>query len=342
MPPKTDNFWEELERLVHRDPAARGLASYRPGGRFLDAGQLAAAAQHLAKHARHVAIVTGFAVLAEPHPVAETDGPPGALYLARVLRALDTDVSFVSDQYGLPLLNVGCDMLGLPRSAIVEMPMADVTGQWVEAYFARNATLTHMIAIERVGPSHTRDSLVAQARDAAPPLEQFERECPMPERNVCHSMRGTNLDAITAPTQGLFDHVKARGLPITTIGIGDGGNEIGLGSFAWEVLQPAIPGDNAGRILCRVATDYTLLAGVSNWAAYALAAAVCRLRGRTELLREWPAVKQGTLIEALVRDAGAIDGLTRRHEPTVDGLPLATYLDVLSNVVAICDPQGKD
>ena len=54
--------WALLERIAHRDPVGRGLASFtKPGGGLLDDGQLRAATVHLAQHATTVGIVTGLA-----------------------------------------------------------------------------------------------------------------------------------------------------------------------------------------------------------------------------------------------------------------------------------------
>ena len=105
-----------------------------------------------------------------------------------------------------------------------------------------------------------------------------------------------------------------------------------MGSYPWEVIVEAIGGSQAGRIACRIATDYTLIAGVSNWAAYTLALAVARLRGADEAARQWTTRDEGRLIEAMVERAGAADGVTLRSEPTVDGLPLAVYLETLTAV----------
>ena len=107
--------------------------------------------------------------------------------------------------------------------------------------------------------------------------------------------------------------------------IGDGGNEIGLGALPWEDLVAALAGRPAGPIICRVPCDHTLLAGVSNWGGYALAAAVCRLRDRRDLLTPWTASDLRQLINALVKKGGAVDGVTRLPQPTIDGLPWATY-----------------
>ena len=95
-------------------------------------------------------------------------------------------------------------------------------------------------------------------------------------------------------------------MPVTTIGIGDGGNEIGLGALPWEHLCRAILQGPAERIACRVATDHTLLAVVSNWAGYALALATTALRERTHLAGGWNCQKQRKLITALVQTGGAV------------------------------------
>jgi hypothetical protein len=186
------------------------------------------------------------------------------------------------------------------------------------------------LAIERPGPSHTLESLLTQYRDGAAPAERFTTLVPPQHRNIAHNMRGESIQEHTAPVDRLFDWIARNELPITSIGIGDGGNEIGMGSYAWEILAEAVGTDPAPRIVCRTATDHTLIAGVSNWAGYALALAVARLRDATALGRSWNAAVQRDLIEGLVRETPAVDGMTRRREATVDGLPLEEYLRPLA------------
>jgi hypothetical protein len=147
-------------------------------------------------------------------------------------------------------------------------------------------------------------------------------------------MRGVIIDNYSAPAQRLFEAAQTE--RVTTIGIGDGGNEIGMGSLPWQVLRAALAAQHAGQIICRVATDYLLPAGVSNWGAYALACAVASLSGRGDLVATWHEASQRQLIEHLVHAGGAVDGLTRRREATVDGLSLDTYLGVLRQIRTIC------
>ncbi|MCH8044180.1 MAG: DUF4392 domain-containing protein [Planctomycetes bacterium] len=368
--------WGKLERTIRHDPSARGLASHREGGRQIGIGQLRLAAEHLADQATCVAIVTGFVVnigvdvgvdvggRGEQTPAAETDGPPGALYLARAMLALGIDVTLVSDEYGTPLLEAGCDHWQLGRERVCCMPFENDqpassarqtnhtehsarSDAWVEWFYDEGPgrSVSHVIAIERVGPSHTPQTLAAQSRDGAAPRAQFEDEVPAASHNVCHNMRGDSINAHTAKTHRLFEAAGHQTRPLSTIGIGDGGNEIGLGSVPWEQIRAALGrkigegevggGEVGGRIACRIATDFTLLAGVSNWAAYALAQAVCRLRGKPDALRWSDAQTQQQLIETLVAEAGAVDGVTRRSDVTVDGLAMDEYLRVFSDIARV-------
>ncbi len=211
------------------------------------------------------------------------------------------------------------------------------TDAWCRDFLAGPARgLTHLVSIERPGPSHTLDSLRAQPRPAAVPEDLFAAEVPQTDRNRCHSMRGDDIDGQTAKAERLFELVEAEQPAVATIGIGDGGNEIGLGSFAWEVLRAALNSAVAARVACRIATRYSLLAGVSDWAAYALALAVCQLRGAERLAADWDDRSQRDLIELLVREAGAVDGVTGERTATVDGLDLSTYLAPLGQLRRQC------
>lgn len=336
-----------------RDPARRGVAAFGWEGRTLTHGRLERAVRALHANMRSVGIVTGFCVVRNGQTASETDGPPGALYLARALAELGVDVQLITDRHTVPLLEAGCDFLGLRRDMIAEFPFDDESTEspgydsgradgsrsaaWVKAFFESESgrQLTHLIAVERAGPSHTPESLAAQLRQGEPPHEEFERRVPAANRGMCHDMRGAVIDAYTAKTHLLFDAVTTLDLPITTMGLADGGNEIGMGSIPWEVLRGAIgpgPGDH---IACRVSTTHLLLSGVSNWSAYALAATVTVLAGRDDRLAAWDTQSQRKLIEFLVREAGAVDGVTGLREATVDGLPLTTYLQTLSGIRAL-------
>ncbi len=360
--------WPQLERLVRRDPGGRGVASYLHAGAPLLAGHLRAAAEDLARSARAVAIATGFAIVTPQGVAAETDGPPGALFLAKAFRELGIEVILLSDAYGVPVLHAGCDCWGLPPEIVREIPFEHPdpdhpsrqtndpphnarTDAWVKEFLdsPAGAKLTHLIAIERVGPSH-RPAAAGWALPTQGATDEERAsggqggiEAPEassaksahlvgdahPTGNVCHNMRGESINRYTAKAHRLLEIVAERGLPISTIGIGDGGNEIGLGSIPCDVLRRAIAKGPAEQIACRIATTWTILAGVSNWGGYALGLATAALRDRSVLPRLPDEGSLRTLVEALVRDAFCVDGVTKQPEASVDGLGLDHELGVL-------------
>jgi hypothetical protein len=326
-----------LEAIIRHDPRGRGVASYQHQGQGLASGMLERAAHDLAQSSGAVAIVTGFCVADVNPPVAETDGPPGALYLARALTALGREVALVSDASALKLLALGCRLWGLDV-ALIELPLSRGESQSVDRLLPSSLLerLSHLVAIERVGPSHTLESLAAQRGNGPAARARFEAEVPLDHRDTCHNMRGVVIDEHTAAAHLLFEQAGARRNRFTTIGIGDGGNEIGMGAIPWQILRDALKGEHAGRIICRIATDFLLLAGVSNWGAYALTCAIVKLCGHDDQIADWNEARQRELIEYLVHEGGAVDGVTRRREPTVDGLPLDVYLRVLEQIRHIC------
>jgi len=107
-----------------------------------------------------------------------------------------------------------------------------------------------------------------------------------------------------------------------TVGIGDGGNEIGMGTVRARIARlDAL----RARIATVVPVDHLVVAGVSNWGGYGIVAALARLTG-SDLLHT-PDIER-RLITACVA-VGACDGVTRRREPTVDGLAADTHAAVV-------------
>jgi hypothetical protein len=138
------------------------------------------------------------------------------------------------------------------------------------------------------------------------------------------NMRGIDISATTFPLDDLFLEATRNGL--TTIGVGDGGNEIGMGKVFAEALSTI---DHGADIASTVATDFCITAGVSNWGAYGLSGALSVLSGRDLLPTADGCMKD---IDRVVRIGGAVDGVTHRHEPTVDGLDLSVSIRMLENI----------
>lgn len=102
-------------------------------------------------------------------------------------------------------------------------------------------------------------------------------------------------------------YLSLAGCP--TIGIGDGGNEVGMGA-AGEALQN-LP-VHAAHSTCQE----LIVADVSNWAAYALCALINTLRSGSPAAE----FRVAQLLEYLV-ERGAVDGVTGSATATEDGFP---------------------
>jgi len=251
---------------------------------FSTRGAAAAAARAL-RGARRVLIVTGFTV--EPN-MPETDGPPGAAVLGRALRRLGARVSYVTDAPNVPLLEAVLKTLDEPADVMLYPAVADGARRLLAS-----EKPTHLVAIERPGRNRAGDYL---------------------------NMRGDSVAAWNLPVDELF-LVRGTQRPVT-VGIGDGGNEIGMGAARAKIarLDPL-----RARIASLVRVDHLVVAGVSNWGAYGVVAALGHLTGHD--LLHTPEVER-RLIAACVA-AGACDGVTRRREPTVDSLGVDTHAGVV-------------
>ncbi len=138
-----------------------------------------------------------------------------------------------------------------------------------------------------------------------------------------YNMRGEDVSAHTAPVDELFLLAAEVGIP--TIGIGDGGNEIGMGRVAGEVARHVKHGE---RIASVVSTDFLIVSGVSNWGAYGLAGALSALAGQ-ELLPSDARTRADVLA---ILEQGGVDGVTLKSEPTVDGLPLERSHELVEEI----------
>jgi hypothetical protein len=118
--------------------------------------------------------------------------------------------------------------------------------------------------------------------------------------------------------------------------VGDGGNEIGMGALPRALIaQDVAHGES---IACATAADHLIVAGVSNWGAWGLVAALAVLRPawRGAMLEALDAGRDRAIIEHAVRHGPAVDGVTALAELTVDGLDMSrhhTKLDAIRDVV---------
>ncbi len=334
----------QLEWLIQTDLGCRGIHRLPEDNLCTRTqGNFARAVQFLAQHPGcSVGIATGFFIPTANPPAPENDGPPGALFLARGLNLLGYPVMLISDSYGIRLLELGfqlyadqlrkCDLVEFPLQLSAldvsqgknhPLPPSAAITNYVRSFFSHYDHLQSLIAIERVGPSHTLESFLRQRLSPNHgDLDRFISQGPGELQGEPLTMNGIPIGQYTAPIHALFEYSAEAGRPIFTIGIGDGGNEIGMGSIPWPVIKANIAAAHAGKFACRVATDATIVAGVSNWAGYALIAGLCLCLDRVDdfllLLDE---VEETKLIELYYQSGSAVDGKLGYPAMSIDGIP---------------------
>jgi hypothetical protein len=266
-----------------------------------------------AKAGRTVIIATGFIV--PPWLAPETDGPVGAVTLAKSLNlGFDLTPVIVTDDVLVEKVSRLCEAGGfrvfdykratvLPRRAAVESFPVD------EEKARREAEAL----LDRVKPT----ALIAIERASRNDLGQY------------HTGVGFNITKFTSKVDFLFDEARRRG--IVTIGIGDGGNEIGMGCIKEAVKRYVPTATNCGcpcgaGTHAATETDVLIVASVSNWGAYGLEACLAHAFRRLELLHE-PEEEEDLLEEAA--HLGFIDPATGFSGPSVDHIPKEIHTSIL-------------
>jgi len=288
-----DERLQRIRDLIQEDIGKRGLATDPEANLLTEyADDFAAACRSIAEvEEPTLAIVTGFFI---PNAqLGETDGPLGALFLARALVPLDIHVMLVTDEFCLPALKAGLHACHLEMKVPLGTCSLPLPG-W----------LTHLVALERAGPNYD---------------------------NRCLTMRGLDITEHMSPAHFLFEAAARES--ITTIGIGDGGNEIGMGKIGRDIIGRNIP--RGELVACRVPTDHLIVCGISNWGAYGLAAGVRLLRGESNAGELFDPEKERALLEIMVERGPLVDGVTSRQTATVDGIDFERYGDKLRQLANI-------
>ena len=246
-----------------------------------------------------VLLATGFYVAG----YAETDGPAGTMVEAKALKALGYHPVVVTDSFCRGFFELeDIDAEYLPMDA----DDADCLAV-VEKYHP-----VGMISIERCGKNIQDDYA---------------------------NMRGISILENTAPVDRIFELVgpdAAEGAPrVRTIGVGDGGNEIGMGNLADVITK------DLSLVPCRVRTDILVTASVSNWGAYGIAAALQALTGeKVYSLVDGKPVDQKVeeYIQATV-EIGSVDGVTHERVAHVDGYEAGVEQEILKALAEAVDAE---
>ena len=250
-----------------------------------------------------VVLTTGFYVTSGD--TLETDGPPGAVTLARGIDVgLEAALVMVVDEDFVDSMKAICAATGLNVCGTDKIK----NGQ-------------HRIAVEGFPKEDKKAEATAERlMRTLNPSALISVECD--DRNskgVYHSASGNNLTPYQAKLPVLFD--SAYRSDAFTVGIGDFGNEIGMANLR-EIFQELTPshanckcGCGSG-IVGSTRTHGSIIANISNWGAYGLEAALALVLQNSDVMHD-PALETRVLEETARQ--GYVDGATGLIEPTADG-----------------------
>lgn len=249
-------------------------------------------------------------------PYGETDGPPGAIALARAIgRGIGARTVLITEPQYMPGLRAAGAAAGLPilddrfaaerpgSTVLRTFPVGDDEGRHEAEMLLNNYRPTAVIAVEKLGPN---------------------------SKGVIHSVRGVDGTAYTGKAHYLIEGAHRRG--VLTLGFGDGGNELGCG-LIYETVRRVMEYGSTCRCPCGsgiatvVKTDILVIANTSNWGAYGTAACLALLQGNTSLLPD-PTEERRVIEQCALHGAG--DGMLGLPIPWVDGTPLDTQTAILT------------
>jgi hypothetical protein len=296
-------------------------------------------------NARHVILSTGFACNNELAIATESDGPPGILILAYTLLKQDPSrsrrVTLVADQIHSivfqPLVEYFNAQLKLELESDSETETETELKleyyEFVSKSESDETPISTLMEEEFFNLTKFSDVDVMIASE----LSGFNKQMQF------KTMSNRDISAFCGLTAHLFDYAfKYRHDHILTIGIGDGGNEVGMGKYIHNIEKYITNGD---QIACNIQCHCCITAGVRNWAAEALAVAIAELSANGNGNGNTNGNMNNKLLLCddqfhhqmyfKTSQFGAMDGITKKGFGSVDGLAYQTHAQIwkqMSNV----------
>lgn len=277
----SDEFTAELISVVASDRGCRGVSKLCTGEHWRRASAILCSC-------RRVAVVSGFFVPKAGAP--ETDGPGGALLLARAFYEEGRESEVWTDDLCVKEFKKCAAAIGYPTQ-LVKVPEVNCV---LDEYKPDGIIFT-----ERLG----------RASDGK-----------------YYNIRKKDISEWTAPLDELAIIAAKSG--IATVGIGDGGNEVGMGNFHKELglLLPEYQ-----KCLSVINVDAALPVDVSNWGAYALVASL------SCLWQHWRGHRGDDEMNMLgaLKACGVVDGISCKAEASVDGFPLDIQIEIANRLYRV-------
>ena len=232
-----------------------------------------------------------------PHFMSgETDGPPGAAALARALDlGFDvTPIIFTEPKLG-PIVEASIKAVGLRVATSIEEAIKIPRRVAVITDFHPYLDVEDSIKLAKKYLDELKPTAVLA-------VEKGSRN----KKDIYHSLWGIDISPLTGKLDRMVDEARERG--IYTLGIGDGGNEIGLGGIR-DAVEEYLPCGAKCYCPCGAGcaasteTDNMIVAYVSNWGAYGVEAVLAMMLDRNDVMHG-EEVESAVLSEAAM--AGAV------------------------------------
>lgn len=315
-----------IERLTTVDIRGRGIiySLYRETLSLHEKLPTLLAAEKLKRKVSqggYMIITTGFPV--RPTYVHETDGPIGAISLARGIDKIsEVNPLIVAEEEALPIIKATAYAGGLSVVGVEQVADAD-----------------HAIALL----SFPKEKNLAKKK-AKKIINKFKPILLMAVEKVAanevgtyHNMGGNDISEYSAKIEHLLRKAEKDDIP--TIGIGDGGNEVGMGKIK-EVIRDEVPYGKqcrcgcGGGIAAEIETDILVASTVSNWGAHAIIATLSLLMEKDLLHQPY---RETEMLMAASKE-GSIDGVTGYANGWADGISTSTHasiIQILKEIVSL-------
>lgn len=261
------------------------------------------------KEKDHVFILTG-AGCPPRYPAGESDGPPGAVALARALHlGLKLNPIIITEErnfepiYGMAN-EVGMNPLNPNQTfssrvnplLLLDFPCGKGKAKEASVEILKKYQPSAIVAVERIGANN---------------------------KSVYHSMKGIKIDSNNfAYLDSLVKLARERN--ILTISVGDNGNELGCGIIL-DTVQKVQPWGKLCQCPCQSGiasssmVDILVMVAVSNWGAYGINTLLAYLLDDIELMHTERMEEK--MLDICVK-TGCVDGDLNIPSPSVDGISL--------------------
>lgn len=304
------NLGESIDALVNVDPRGDGVCRilYTAARRKAGAPLCMGAAKLIHGNVGEgdlVYLMTGFVL--PPFRKAEMDGIVSTVMLARAL---------VKAYGARPVIVCHEDCLRAIES------LAYVAGLHMYREIQDAARMPISLTVTTIPEDRqAAEAAVTRLLEEGLPKLAVTVECPGPnDLGVFHNAGGSDVTEMEARQDVLFDRLKSSG--VTTISVGDLGNELGLGSLR-PYLDEWVPRIGKGGCSCpcgggigtSTEADFVVTGTVSDWACLGIVAALAWLNEDPEVM---PSLETQERAMVKASEGGMID-MYGWLEPAVDG-----------------------